>query len=120
MYRSLRYAVVAAGVVTPLLGLPAQPSHGAERSRAQLVSRSFVPDDVSQAEPLRLPDSALEPIDWNALVGWAADDHAAAFATFLVSCRPMLRTIPPQGEARPMYFALTQVCQRAIAAGRTL
>lgn len=118
MYRSLRYAVVAAGVVTPLLGLPAQPSHGAERSRAQPVSRSFVPDDLSQAEPLRLPDSALEPIDWNALVGWAADDHAAAFATFLVSCRPMLRTIPPQGEARPMYFALTQVCQRAIAAGR--
>jgi membrane-bound lytic murein transglycosylase A len=118
MYRSLRYAVVAAGVVTPLLGLPVQPSHGAERARAQLVARSFVPDDLSRAEPLSLPDSALEPIDWNALDGWAVDDHAAAFATFLVSCRPMLRTIKPQGETRPMYFALTHVCQRALAAGR--
>jgi peptidoglycan lytic transglycosylase A len=118
MYRSLRYAVVAAGVVTPLLGLPVEPSHGAERSRAQLVARSFVPDDLSRAEPLSLPDSALEPIDWNALDRWPADDHAAAFATFLVSCRPMLRTIPPQGEARPMYFALTRVCKRALAAGQ--
>ena len=118
MYRSLRYAVVAAGVVTPLLGLSAQPGHGTERSKPQLVARSLVPDDVPRPEPLRLPNSALEPIDWNALDGWAVDDHAAAFATFLVSCRPMLRTIMPQGETRPMYFALTHVCQRALAAGR--
>jgi membrane-bound lytic murein transglycosylase A len=118
MYRSLRYAVVAAGVVTPLLGLSAQPGHGTERSKPQLVARSLVPDDVPRPEPLRLPDSALEPIDWYALDGWAVDDHAAAFATFLVSCRPMLRTIKPQGETRPMYFALTHVCQRALAAGR--
>jgi hypothetical protein len=33
MYRRLRYAVVAAAVVTPLLGLP---GHGAERPRAKL------------------------------------------------------------------------------------
>jgi membrane-bound lytic murein transglycosylase A len=120
MYRRLRYAVAAAGIVAPLLGLLGQPGHGAERSTAQLVARSLELDDVSspRPEPLRLPDSALEPIDWNALEGWAADDHAAAFATFLVSCRPMLRTIPPQGETRPMYFALTNVCQRALAAGR--
>jgi hypothetical protein len=120
MYRRLRYAVAAAGIVAPLLGLLGQPGHGAERSTAQLVARSLELDDVSspRPEPLRLPDSALEPIDWNALEGWAADDHAAAFATFLASCRPMLRTIPPQGETRPMYFALTNVRQRALAAGR--
>ncbi len=86
------------------------------RSTAHAVARSLELDDVSSPRPgpLKLPDSALEPIDWNALEGWAADDHAAAFATFLVSCRPMLRTIPPQGETRPMYFAR----QRALAAGR--
>ena len=99
---------------------PFCPGHGAARSRAQLAAHSFEPDDVStpQPEPLRLPNSALEPIDWNALDGWAADDHAAAFATFLASCRPLLRTILPQGETRPMYFALTHVCRRALAAGR--
>ena len=30
----------------------------------------------------------------------------------------MLRTVLPQGETRPMYFALMQVCRRALAVGR--
>src|SRR5215211_3084789 len=34
------------------------------------------------------------------------------------SCRPLVRTVPPEGEARPMYFALKHVCRRALAAGR--
>lgn len=42
--------LVAAGVVTPPLGLPAQPGNGAERSRAQLVARLLLPDDVPRAE----------------------------------------------------------------------
>jgi hypothetical protein len=52
---------VAAAVVTPLLGLP---GHGVERPRAQLVARWLKPDDLStpRPEPLKLPDSALEPI----------------------------------------------------------
>ena len=99
MDRCLRYAVAAAGVVTLLLAL--------ERPRAQLAARSLELDHVStnRPEPLRLPNSALEPIDWNSLDGWAADDHTAAFVTFLASCRPLLRTIRPVGETRPMYFA---------------
>ena len=117
MYRRLRYSILAAAIVTPLLGLP---GHGAARPRTQLAAHSFEPDDIStrQPDPLKLPNSALEPIDWNALDGWAADDHTAAFATFLASCRPLLRTILPEGETRPMYFALTQVCRRAVATGR--
>jgi membrane-bound lytic murein transglycosylase A len=119
MCHRLRYAVAAAGIVSPLLGLLGQPGHGAERSTAQLVARSLELDVSSpRPEPLRLPDSALEPVDWTALEGWAADNHAAAFATFLASCRPLLRTIPRPGETRPMYSALTHVCQRALAAGR--
>jgi membrane-bound lytic murein transglycosylase A len=68
-------------------------------------------------EPLKLPDSQVEPIEWSALDGWAAEDHAAAFATFRASCRPLVRTDTPKGEARPMYFALRDVCRRALAAG---
>ena len=59
--------------------------------KAQLPTRS-VETNRLQPEPLRLPNTAIEPIDWNALKGWEADDHAAAFATFLTSCRPLLRT----------------------------
>jgi peptidoglycan lytic transglycosylase A len=71
-----------------------------------------------QPEPLRLPDSALEPIDWNALDGWQADDHAAAFATFLTSCRPLLRANLSEANSRPMSLALLHVCKQAFALGR--
>jgi hypothetical protein len=90
----------------PLLGLPAQSGQGAERPRTQLAARSFelIEEPTFRPEPLKLPGSALEPVDWNELDGWAVDDHAAAFATFLASCRPLLRTMLPKGEMRPMYF----------------
>ena len=100
MYRRLQYVVVAAAVVTPLLS----PGHGAARTNVKPAPHSLEPFDVSKPppEPLKLPNSALEPIDWNALGGWATDDHAAAFATFQASCRPLLRTIFPKSETRPM------------------
>ena len=63
-------------------------------------------------------DTALEPIEWSALKGWSGDDHVAAFATFLASCRSLLRSSLRQDEKRPMYAALTQVCRRALVAGR--
>jgi hypothetical protein len=82
-----RGACLVAAVATPLLSLP---SHGAARQRVQPAAHSV--------EPVR----------------WAADDHAAALATFLTSCRPLLRTSRAVGETRPMYFALMQVCRRAL------
>jgi len=120
MYRRWRDAVVAAGIITPLLGLSLQSAHGAGPPRAQIAARSLAASGVPtpQPKPLRLPDSALEPIDWNALDGWQADDHAAAFATFLASCRPILHTSLLEGEKRPMYLALTHACREAVAAGR--
>src|SRR5215831_1364773 len=88
--------------------------------KAQLPIRSVEANGIStlQPEPLRLPNTAIEPIEWNALNGWEADDHAAAFATFLTSCRPLLRTSLRDDEKRPMSFALMQVCRQALAAGR--
>ncbi|MFL4978115.1 MAG: murein transglycosylase A [Xanthobacteraceae bacterium] len=114
-----RCAVVTAAAIM-LLAPGAQSGYGATRPKAPLAARSPQPDEAStlRPEPLTLRDSQLEPIDWNALDGWAADDHAAAFATFVTSCRPLLRTIPPASDTRPMYFALKQVCSRAVAAGR--
>ena len=118
--RRWRYAVVSAAIVTPLFGPPAQPAHGPARPKISLAARSLAANDTSiaQTDPLRLPDSALEPIDWNALDGWQTDDHAAAFATFLASCRPRLRAALSEVNRRPMSLALTHVCQQALAAGR--
>jgi membrane-bound lytic murein transglycosylase A len=117
MCRFLQYASVSAALVALLL---AATDHGAARPRNQFAARSLTPAAMSTPgpEPLKFADTALEPIDWNALYGWAIDDHAAAFATFQNSCRPLLRTVPPKSEMRPMYFALTHICHQAVAVGR--
>jgi membrane-bound lytic murein transglycosylase A len=120
MYHHCRYTVVAAAAVTPLLLLPLQFAQSAAPPKAKLPARSVAANGIStlQPEPLRLPNSALEPIEWNALNGWRVDDHAAAFATFLTSCRPLLRASVREGDKRPMYLALTQLCRQALGVGR--
>jgi membrane-bound lytic murein transglycosylase A len=90
---------------------PAKP-HKAEKFEATGPAVPDVP------RPFRIRDAGLEPIDWDKLDGWAVDDHAAAFATFLVSCRPIAITAHPAGENRPMYAALHAVCRRALKAGK--
>src|SRR5437016_12158712 len=65
--------------------------------------------------PLRLPDTALEPIAFSDLDGWAADDHAAAFATFRTSCAPLIRRARTAPDERPFATALEHVCARAAA-----
>jgi peptidoglycan lytic transglycosylase A len=118
--RDFRYAVVLAAVITPLFDRPAQPAHAPARPKVSLAARSIATNETSivQTEPFRLPDSALEPVDWNVLDGWQTDDHAAAFATFLASCRPLVRASLSETNTRPMSLALTHVCQQALAAGR--
>jgi len=111
--------VLIVGIVVQPVGLSAHAAAGVERKSqfATFPPAIFGPSAVQPA-PLRLPDAALEPIEWNALKGWSEDDHAAAFATFLASCRPLMRSGLNQGEKRPMYPALLEVCRRALAAGR--
>src|ERR1700681_4573862 len=67
---------------------------------------------AQDTEPLKIPDTQLEPLAWSALDGWAADDHVAAFSAFLKSCTPFLHSKEPR-EGRPIHTALWQVCRRA-------
>src|SRR5438105_15930783 len=64
--------------------------------------------------PLTLPDTALEPLAFGELEGWAADDHAAAFATFRASCAPLARR-QRLAVARPFVAALMEICRRVVA-----
>ena len=69
----------------------------------------------AEREPIKFPDAQYEPVDWTKLNGWANDDHAAAFAAFLTSCRAL------NGERRPgretaITEELKNVCRRAFAA----
>ena len=66
--------------------------------------------------PMRIPDTQYEVLDWTAVEGWADDDHNAAFATFLKSCRAILRGTASMREGRPMRAALYDVCRKAVEA----
>ena len=68
----------------------------------------------AEDEPLKLPGSQYEPVEWADLDGWANDDHAAAFATFLTSCRVLGGKQRPDGAA--ITAALRTICDRAMAA----
>ena len=146
MYHRWRHMIVAIAVVTPLFLLPLQFARSAAPLKDQLPARSAkaIPKDqlpvrsvkaipkaqlpvravkaigisTLQPESLRLPNTAIEPIEWNALNGWKADNHTAAFATFLTSCRPLLRASVREGDKRLMYLALAQVCRQALTVGR--
>jgi len=68
---------------------------------------------AEDTDPLKIPDTQLEPLSgWSALDGWAADDHVASFSAFLKSCAPFLVSKEPR-EGRPIYAALWHVCRRA-------
>jgi membrane-bound lytic murein transglycosylase A len=67
-------------------------------------------------DPLKAPDTQLEPVEWSEVDGWAADDHAAAFGAFRTSCNPFLGRRAAR-DTRPIAQALREVCRRAAAAG---
>jgi membrane-bound lytic murein transglycosylase A len=110
--------VLIVGFVTHLVS--ASIAAPAERWKSQfaIVPPAIFGPSTTQAEPLRFSDAAIEPIEWAALKGWSADDHAAALDTFLASCRPLVRTSLREPDKRPMYAALLDVCRRALAVGR--
>jgi membrane-bound lytic murein transglycosylase A len=67
-----------------------------------------------EQELLKFPDAQYEPVEWANLDGWTSDDHAAAFATFLASCRALNASRQPSPVA--MIEALKAICERAVAA----
>jgi len=67
------------------------------------------------AEPLKFPDTQYQPVKWADLDGWANDDHAAAFATFLDSCRAIGGNGPASLQMTQIAAALREVCERAQA-----
>src|SRR5947209_8835617 len=67
-------------------------------------------------DPLKIPDSQLEPIQWSALGGWASDDHGEAFAAFQASCEVLNRQ-RQLSDTRPVASALKDICKRMPRSG---
>ena len=71
----------------------------------------------TQAEPIKFPDTQYQPLEWADVDGWADDDHAAAFATFLASCRAVtIKHKSGRDRDTPIGDALKGICDRATAA----
>jgi membrane-bound lytic murein transglycosylase A len=74
---------------------------------------------LAQAEmrtPLKIPGAHLESVQWSQIEGWADDDHDAAFAAFLQSCKAVMSGTKPSRPGRPMAAALREVCGKAVEA----
>jgi membrane-bound lytic murein transglycosylase A len=69
---------------------------------------------LAQEKPT-LPGTVVEPVTYDALAGWAGDDHAQAFATFLKTCGAP----EPLREALSVPAILRDACDRAVALART-
>ena len=67
-------------------------------------------------DPLQIPDSQLEPIQWSELNGWKSDDHGAAFAAFQASCEVFNRQ-RQLSDTRAVAGALKDVCKRVPRTG---
>src|SRR5262252_3394470 len=63
--------------------------------------------------PIVFPDTQYEPVEWTDLEGWSSDDHAAAFAAFLGSCRTIQARRRPIRELTAIPDALKEVCEEA-------
>ncbi len=71
---------------------------------------------AAKRDPMKIASAQYEPVEFGDIAGWAGDDQAEAFATFLVSCRAILRGKKSIRDARPFLSALHDVCERAVAA----
>ena len=67
--------------------------------------------------PFVYPGAWLERATFETLPGWAEDRQDLSFRAFLASCPPILRATRPPGSAQPVWFALRDICPRALALG---
>ena len=66
--------------------------------------------------PLKFRDSQFEPIKWNELAGWTADDHLAAFAAYQASCQALRKKTPRGDDRGQISAALSNACRTTSAA----
>src|SRR4051812_2681625 len=99
-------------------GADARRSHRAKiRAKPAPVELPEFTGKPNPPGPIKIPEVRYEPVAWGAVDGWAADDHAAAFATFLASCRALTASAKGARDTRPVYGPLVEICRKARAAG---
>jgi membrane-bound lytic murein transglycosylase A len=95
-------------------------ARGVRRASWSLVAACLAALSLNAATParaetpgLKIANSQMEPLSWSDLDKWADDDQAAAFKTFMDSCKAIVPRTNPGREAGPMFSALQHVCRQA-------
>src|SRR6516162_1809186 len=73
------------GLLILLVGLAGVPL----AAQQPALGQDSRPDSPLTRQPIRFPDTQYEPVAWDGLDGWDKDDHEAAFAAYLTSCRAL-------------------------------
>jgi len=117
---ALRHARTLGRVAVLALCCVLVSDQDADARRAHRAKHRHVPASVSEylgkpnpSGPIRFPDTRFEPLAWGELDGWAVDDHAAAFAAFMASCRAVVAGAKASRDTRPVYSALVEICRKA-------
>ena len=72
--------------------------------------------DAQDRAPIEFPNTQYEPVGWSDLQGWETDDHVAAFAAFLTSCRTLDARQANRYHQRDLTaipLALRDICEQA-------
>src|SRR5271166_37614 len=112
LYRGVCLLILVVGLAGISLAAP-----------SSIMRPAFGQDSPQSRQPLRFPDTQYEPVDWDNLDGWDKDDHEAAFAAYLTSCRALnVRSRRSNARAAQnvqltgIAAALRDVCERAQSA----
>jgi membrane-bound lytic murein transglycosylase A len=81
---------------------------------ALLIASATTP---AASEKVNLRNAQVDLVAFSALDGWAEDDHAAVYASFVNSCKAILKGTKAMRRARPIYAGLFEVCLRASSSG---
>jgi membrane-bound lytic murein transglycosylase A len=82
------------------------------------VVAALVAATMALAAPPAPPDVHMQPLLFEALHGWANDDHAAAFGPFRRSCAALNAKPAPARPALPSDMSLQPACAAALALAR--
>lgn len=82
-----------------------------------LANTPVMARDLARELPPKIRSAQIDTLSFDALPGWKDDNHAEAYAAFLMSCRAILNGTKAMRKARPVYGGLFDVCERAKAAG---
>ena len=104
--------ILLACAFTPTVDAAAKPQQHAKPAKHAPKKKIA----ASKRDLMKIPNSQIDLIGWHEIAGWNTDDHAEAFAAFLVSCRAILKSPQSTRNERPVLGALHEVCTRAVAA----